>query len=72
MSGEMLMISRLGIRSPPVLRTIYYVILRDAIKIPIYKAFRSLIIAKSSQYFVKRLNVESFSRGRQTKTLAAA
>jgi len=57
-SGEMLMISRLNIRSPPVVRTIFCVILRDAIKIPIYNAFRCLIIVKSSLYFVKVRNVE--------------
>ena len=72
MSREILMIIRVKIRSPPVSRTIFYVILRDAIKIPIYNTFRFLIIAKHSQYFVKGLNVEKFSRGRQTKTLAEA
>jgi len=72
MSGEMLAISRLNIRSPPVVRTIFCVILRYAIKIAIYNAFRFLIIAKSSQHFVKGPKVESYSRGRQTQTLAAA
>jgi len=72
MSGEMLTISRLNIRSPPVVRTVFRAILRDAIKIPIHNAFRFPIIAKSSQHFEKGLNVESFSRGRKTKTLAAA
>jgi hypothetical protein len=56
MSGEMLAISRLNISSPPVNRTILHVIFLYAIKIPIYNAFRFLIIVKSSQ-----LNVESFS-----------
>ena len=72
MSGEMLTISGLKIRTTPVVRTIFCVILRNAIKIPIYDAFRFLIIAKSSQHFVKGPNVESFSRERQAKTLAAA
>jgi hypothetical protein len=72
MSGEMLAISRLNIKLSTVVRTIFHVILRYVIKSPIYNAFRFLIIAMSSQNFVKGLNVESFSRGRQTKTLAAA
>jgi len=72
MSGEMLTISRLNIRSPPVVRTIFYVILGDAIKIPIYKTFGFLIIAKSSQLFVKGRMSKYFSRGSQAKTFAAA
>jgi len=72
MSGEMLAISRLHFRLPTVVRTMFHVILRYAIKSPVYNAFRFLIIAMSSQNFVKELNVESFTRRRQTKTLAAA
>jgi hypothetical protein len=72
MPGEMLKASRLTTRPGPIIRTVFHVILRHAPIIPIYNAFKFQIIVTSLQWFVMRLNVKGFSRGRQAKTKTVA